>query len=330
MNKKVVVLGGGTGLSVILRGLKLFPIDITAIVTVSDDGGSTGELRKNFNIPALGDLRKVLVALSETEPLVEDLLQYRFKKVAGLKGHPTGNLLLAALLDITGNLADAVEALSKVLNIKGTILPLTEDKSILVAETKDGKIIEGESSITKAGCEINTIKYKEKPEVTKEAITAIEEADLVVMGIGSLYTSVIPNLLCPEICDAIKASAAKKLFISNIMTQHGETDKFKVSDFIKIAEQYVGDSFIDAIIVNNGRIDNHIKKRYAKTEKSTPVIFDKKNVEKYNAKIIEEDLVDIVEEKDWYNPKRTDKMIRHNSMKLSLLIFTYLISKKDN
>lgn len=329
MNKKVVVLGGGTGLSVLLKGLKKFPLDITAVVAVSDDGGSSGKLREEFNIPAIGDLRNVIISLSETEPLVESLLQYRFKTKSDLNGHPTGNLLIAALLDITGNLSEAVEALGKVLNIKGKILPFTEDKVTLVAHTKDNEIIEGESNITKSGKEIDYIEYKEEAKVTPEVLKALEDADLIVMGIGSLYTSIIPNLLCEKVKTTIKNSKAKKLFISNIMTEHGETDNFKVSDFLKIINSYVGENFLDVVISNNNSIDQKIKQRYKETELSEPVILDKENIKKLGIKLIEDNLVEIKEEKDIHNTKRTDKMIRHNSLKLAFLIFSYLMNEGD-
>ena len=208
--KKIVVLGGGTGLSTLLRGLKLFPIDITAVVTVADDGASSGRLREEFDTPAVGDLRNVLVALSEVEPLVEQLLQYRFKTSSDLNNHAMGNLLLTALFNITGNLTESLESLSKILNIKGRILPFTEDKPILMAYTKDGEVIEGESKITKAGKQIDYIKYKNEVKVTPEVIKAIKKADLVILGIGSLYTSIIPNLLNDEMKEALKKSKAKK------------------------------------------------------------------------------------------------------------------------
>jgi uncharacterized cofD-like protein len=203
MNKKVVVLGGGTGLSVLLSGLKELPLDITAVVAVSDDDSSTGRLRREFNIPALGDLRNVMISLSDAAPILKELLQYRFSTTSDLNGHPIGNLLLTALLDINGNLVDAISSLSKVLNIKGKVLPLTEDYVTLIAETEDGEIIEGESRITKAGKKIKKIYYKEQPKIVPEVIEAINEADLVILGIGSLYTSVIPNILCDEMKEAI-------------------------------------------------------------------------------------------------------------------------------
>ncbi len=316
MNKKVVVLGGGTGLSVILKGLREFPLDITAVVTVSDDDSSTGRLRKEFNIPAIGDLRNVMISLSEAEPILQDLLQYRFQTTSDLNGHPIGNLLLTALLDINGNLVDAISSLSKVLNLKGKVLPLTEDCVTLMAETEDGEIIEGESHITKAGKEIRKIYYKEEPEVVPEVIDAIMEADLVILGIGSLYTSVIPNILCDNIKKAIINSKAKKMYICNIMTEHGETDGFKVSDYINVLDKYIGQEFLDVVIANTKKVDTEILKRYKELEQSEEVLLDAENI---NTRIIKENLVVISEE----------KMVRHDPMRTAFLIFSYIIEQEE-
>ena len=209
MKKKVVVLGGGTGSSTLLRGLKEFPVDLTAIVSVCDDGNSTGILREEFSIPAVGDIRRVLVALSETEPLVMELFNYRFRTTSDLDGHTVGNLLLTASSEITGNLSDGIEALSKVFNLKGKVVPLTEDNVVLMGEMEDGSIVEGEHHITVSHKKIKRVFYKEEPVPTREAIKAIEEADLVLLSMGSLFTSIIPNLICDEIVNAIDRSKGK-------------------------------------------------------------------------------------------------------------------------
>ena len=315
--KKVVVLGGGTGLSVLLRGLKLFPVDITAVVTVADDGSSSGILREEFNMPAVGDLRNVLVSLSYVEPLVEQLLQYRFETYSDLNNHPMGNLLLAALFNITGNLTDSLEALSKILNIKGKVLPFTEDKAVLVAHTKDKQTIVGESNITKAGKKIDYIEYKNKVRVTKEVITSLEEADLIILGIGSLYTSVIPNLLSKEIKKTLINSKAKKMYICNIMTEHGETDDFNVSDCVKQLNKYVGKNFIDVVIANSKHIDTDIQEKYLE-ENSTPILIDEDNLKKMNVELIKEDLAII-----------KNNQVRHDHLKTALTIFNYLIKEED-
>lgn len=315
--KKVVVLGGGHGLSVLLSGLKLFPIDITAVVSVADDGASTGRLREEFNIPAVGDLRKVLVALSEVEPLVEELLEYRFNTNSDLSGHATGNLLLTALFNITGNLTESLTALSKILNIKGRILPFTEDNPILVAHTKNGEIIEGESKITKAFKQIDYVEYKNKVKATPEVIKALEEADLIIIGIGSLYTSVIPNLLDKRVAKVLKTSKAKKMYVSNIMTEHGETDNYSVSDCIKQINKYVDVPFIDVVLANNGEISDDILELY-KVEKSKPIPLDARELKKMNIKVISDNLVKIV-----------NNQVRHDNVRTALDIFTYINNSGD-
>ena len=288
--KKDVVLGGGTGLSVLLSGLKLFPIDITAVVSVADDGSSTGRLREEFNIPAVGDLRKVLVSLSEVEPLVEQLLEYRFNTVSDLNGHAMGNLMLAALFNITGNLTESLTSLSKILNIKGRVLPFTEDNAVLVAHTKEGEVIEGESKITKAFKHIDYVEYKKPVKATKNVLEALKKADLIIIGIGSLYTSVIPNLLDSNVVKEIKNSKAKKMYVSNIMTEHGETDGFNVSDCIKQINKYAGENIIDVVVANNGSIPKKIQKLYD-VEKAEPIKLDYDELKNMGIKVIENDFV---------------------------------------
>ena len=208
MNKKVVVLGGGTGMSCLIRGLKKFPLDITTVVSVCDDGRSTGRLRNEFNIPAVGDIRQILVSLSETEPLVEKLLNYRFNTTSDLNGHTVGNLLLTASSNITGNMSDGIETLGHVLNLKGRVLPLTEDNVTLMAKMQDGSIIEGEHSITEYNGKIEQVYYKEEPIINEAVLNAIKEADLIILSMGSLYTSIIPNLICKDIINEIDKSKA--------------------------------------------------------------------------------------------------------------------------
>ncbi len=316
--KKIVVLGGGTGLSVLLRGLKQFPLDITAIVTVADDGSSSGRLREEFDIFAVGDIRNVLVSLSEVEPLIEDLLQYRFNTDDSLNNHPMGNLLLTALYNITGNLTESLRSLSKIFNIKGTILPFTEDNPILVAHTKDGKIIEGESKITKAGKEIDYIEYKEKVKPTREVIKAIDEADLIIFGIGSLYTSIIPNLLSTEVVNSLINSKAKKMYVCNIMSEHGETDGYKVSDCIKKINSYVKDNMIDVVLVNSTEVPDEIKNRYLE-ETASQIEVDYDVLNNMNVEVIEDELLDINEVKE----------VRHNPYRTALAIFNYIVKELE-
>jgi len=310
--KNVVVIGGGTGLSTLLKGLKLFPMNITAIVTVADDGSSTGRLREEFDVPAVGDLRNVLVSLSEVEPLVGELLQYRFDTYSDLDKHAMGNLLLVALYNITGSLTLALESLSKILNIKGKVLPFTEDKAILMAVTKDGEIIEGESNITKAGKQIKYVKYKNKVTVTDTVLQAVNDADLIIVGIGSLYTSIIPNLLSPEMKKALNESKAKKMYICNIMSEHGETDGYKVSDCIKQINKYVSPDFIDVVLANNKIVPDHILDLY-KEENSAQILIDKENIKKLGVKLLTDDLLNT-----------ENNQARHDHIKTALSVFTYL------
>ena len=314
MNKKVVVLGGGTGLSTLLRGLKQFPVDITAIVSVCDDGSSTGILREEFNIPAVGDIRRVLVSLSETEPLVMELFNYRFKTTSDLDGHTVGNLLLTAASEVSGNLSDGIEALSKVLNLKGKVVPLTEDNVVLMAETKDGCIVEGEHHITVDKRAIKRVFYKDEPTPTNEAVEAIKEADLIILSMGSLFTSVIPNLICDKIVEAIDESNAKIMYVCNMMTQPGETDDFTVTDHVKMLNGYLGQRKVDLVIANKGKIAPNLAKKYENAEQKDAVIYDSKNFSSISAKVIGDDFVTVKNE-----------LVRHDVTKLGFHIFSYLL-----
>ena len=312
MKKKVVVFGGGNGLSYLLRGLKQFPMDLTAIVSVCDDGKSTGILREEFNVPAVGDIRRVLVSLSETEPLVEELFNYRFNTTSDLNGHTVGNLLLTAMREITGNLSDGIESLSKVLNLKGKVVPLTEDNVILMGEMEDGNIVEGEHHITIDNRKIKRVYYKEEPKATVEAIKAIEEADLIVFSMGSLFTSIIPNLICKEIIDSIDKSKADIMYICNIMTQPGETEDFTVSDHVKMLNSYLGKRKINVVLANSGKIDMSLAKKYETLEQKDPVIFDEDNLK--DIKVISDDFIMVA-----------NNMIRHNNLKLGFHVYSYLM-----
>ena len=309
MNNKVVVLGGGTGLSVLLSGLKKFPLDITAIVSVSDNGSSTGKLREEFNPPAVGDIRRVLISLSETEPLVEKLFNYRFHTTSDLNGHTIGNLILTATKEITGNLSDGIEALSKVFNLKGRVVPLTEDNVTLMAKMTDGTIVKGETEITASDKKIKKVFYEETPIITPLAIKEIREANIIVLSMGSIYTSIIPNLINKEIIDAIDNSNAKVMYVCNMMTQPGETDGFSVSDHVKLLNSYLGNKKIDKVLVNNKIIDKMILDKYQNEEQKDLVKIDYDNLK--DVTLIEDDYF-IVE----------DSRIRHDALKLAFSIFS--------
>ncbi len=314
MNKKVVVLGGGHGLSVLLKGLKQFPLDITAIVSVCDDGKSTGRLREEFNIPAVGDIRRVIVSLSETEPLFEELLNYRFETNSDLNGHALGNLLLTALTNITGNMSEGIQSLSKVLNLKGKVLPLTEDNVVLMAKMTDGTIIEGEHNITVAHKVIEKVYYKKEPKIVPEVLESIQEADLILLSMGSLFTSILPNLLCNEILSALDQCKAPILYISNLMTQPGETDNYTVSDHVRLLNQYLGKKKVQIVVANNGDVKKESIEKYAVLEQKDPVIFDKEKLNAMGLKIIEDNFIDT-----------TSGVIRHNVIKLAFHIFSLLM-----
>jgi len=319
MKRKVVVLGGGTGSSTLLRGLKEFPLDITAIVSVCDDGRSTGVLREEFNIPAVGDIRRVLVALSETEPLVMELFNYRFHTTSELDGHTVGNLLLTASSEITGNLSDGIEALSKVFNLKGKVVPLTEDNVVLMGEMADGTIIEGEHNITENTDAVKRVFYKEEPVPTREAIRALEEADLILLSMGSLFTSIIPNLICEEIVEAIDRSQGKIMYVCNMVTQPGETEDFKVSDHIRLINQYLGKRKVDVVIANDGEIDEAMARRYESLEQKDPVDLDLEATESLVERVIHDDYVTV-----------KNNLLRHNVLKLGMHIFGYLLEDKKD
>ena len=309
---KVVVIGGGTGLSTMLRGLKQYTSHITAIVTVGDDGGGSGKLREDLGMLPPGDIRNCILALADTEPLMEDLLQYRFTE-GSLKGQCFGNLFLAAMAGISENFEDAVQKMSSVLAVKGKVLPVTLDDMKLIAELENGEIIEGESKIPSEVIVRNTRikKIAIKPIDAKpleEAIKAINNADVIIMGPGSLYTSIIPNLLVKGIPEAICKSPAKKVYISNVMTQPGETDGFKVSNHLKVLMDYGVAENIDYVIANNGIIPPDIKEKYAR-ENAELVVLDYENINNLNVKIIEADLIKI-----------TKRYVKHNADKLAELI----------
>lgn len=312
--KKVVILGGGTGTSSVLRGLKYFPIDITAVITVSDNGSSTGRLRKEFSTPAVGDVRHVLSSLSTLPDEIKDIMEYRLSTYSELNGHALGNLILTSLLKETNSFKTSIEYLSKLLHVEHTVLPLSEDCLTLMGETTDGKIIEGEENITKANKEYKRIFYKENPHVFPEVFEKIKEADLIIISMGSLYTSVMPHLICPDVVDAIKSSPAKVMYICNAMTQPGETDNFTVNDHVQTLEKYLGKNTIDAVIATNTKVSNEVLNKYATEEQKDPVRIDYENIIKENYELLEGDLL-----------TTADGTIRHDSLKLSSIIFSYLM-----
>lgn len=253
---RVVVVGGGTGLPVILKGLRNQGVDITAVVTVADDGGSSGEIRKSITMAPPGDLRNVLVSLSDMPKLYEDIFQYRFKQEDSfLANHALGNLIIAAISEMRGSTYDAVQLLAKMMHVDGHIYPSSEKPLILHAVFQDGTTAVGESNIAKERKTIDHVfvtnqENEEEPTAARKVVTAILEADMIVMGPGSLFTSILPNVMIHEIGQAIQASEAEKVYICNIMTQKGETEHFTDADHVRVMHRHLGHQFIDTVLVN--------------------------------------------------------------------------------
>lgn len=288
---RVVVIGGGTGLSVMLRGLKTKTYNLTAVVTVADDGGSSGRIRQDLDIIAPGDLRNCLVALADKEGLMEKLFAHRFGGSGNLSGHSFGNLFIAALIEVLGDVEGAMDATSKVLKVRGKVIPSSADKILLNAELSDGTIVQGESQIPRAHGKIKRVfTTPEHPRAVQSAVDAIRDADAIVLGPGSLYTSIMPNLCIPDIAAAVRESKAKKIYICNVMTQPGETDGYSVADHVKAIERQAGAPVIDFVMANNGDVDPAILQKYAAAGQY-PVQIDKKEIHKTGATLIQADLV---------------------------------------
>lgn len=312
--KKIVLLGGGTGTSTVLRGLKYFPVDITAIITVSDNGRSTGRLRKEFSTPAVGDIRHVLSNLSTLPDDVKNVMEYRMSTYSDLNGHSMGNLILTAFYQETGSLKKSIENFSNLMKVEHTVLPLSEDCLTLMGETDDGEIIEGEEQITMANKHYKRIFYKENPHILPEVFDEIRNADLIILSMGSLYTSILPHLVCEDVAEAIHNSNAKKMYVCNAMTQPGETDNFGVSDHVNVLEKYIGKDTINSVIVSNTILPDEILKKYSSEEQKDLVKIDYENIKKAKYEILEDDLL-----------TTSDGTIRHDSLKLSSIIFSYLM-----
>ena len=316
MYKKVVVMGGGTGISYLLKGLKDFPVDITAVITVSDNGRSTGKLREEFHTPAVGDIRKVITNLSQIDEPIKEMMSYRFKTSSDLDGHAVGNLILTAMLEITGSLKESINHLSKLLDVRHTVLPISEDSDLtLMGEDEHGNVIEGEDQITHAHRHIQKIFYKNEPRVLPEVIDAIKKADLIIFSMGSLYTSILPNIICKDVQKALNNAKAPIMYLSNIVTQPGETDGFSVGDHVKLLNRYLDKKKVDVVIASNTKISEKMAKKYESEEQKDPVLIDYEELEKIGVELIEDDLM-IIDE---------DNTLKHNSLKLSSIIFSYLM-----
>ena len=306
---KVAVVGGGTGLSVLLTGLKQFTSNISAIVTVADDGGSSGRIREEFGMLPPGDIRNCLVALADAPVLMRDLFQFRFDTNSQLSGHSFGNLFITVMTQLTGDFEKAVKETSKVLALRGQVIPSTLDKVVLVAKHKDGTTTIGENKIPKTHRSIERVYLNpDKPQATPDAVKAIKEAQVIVLGPGSLYTSIIPNLLIGEISEAIALSDAVKVYVCNAMTQPGETDNYSASDHVRALLSHSHPKIIDYCIVNTAEIPQDILQRYIK-QKSHLVVNDRKKIEEMGYRVIEDDF-GVIE----------DTLIRHDPSKLAKIV----------
>lgn len=307
---KIVTIGGGTGLSVLLTGLKEYTSNISAIVTVADDGGSSGRLRQQFDILPPGDIRNCLVALADAPALMRDLFQFRFNAGSEFSGHSFGNLFITVMTRLTGDFEKAIKETSKVLALRGQVIPSTLDNVVLVAQHRDGSTTVGEDKIPKAQRPINRVTLSPlQPQATPDAIKAIEEAQVVILGPGSLYTSIIPNLLIKEIAEAIVSSSAIKVYVCNVMTQPGETDGYTASDHVRVIISHSHPRVLNYCIVNTGEIPQDVLKRYAQQD-SYLVVNDRKKIENMSYGVIEDDF-GVIE----------NGVIRHDPAKLARIIF---------
>lgn len=305
---RIVAIGGGTGLSVLLQGLKEYTSNTSAIVTVADDGGSSGRLRQEFDILPPGDIRNCLVALADAPSLMQELFQFRFDSSSELSGHSFGNLFITVMTKLTGDFEKAVKESSKVLAIRGQVIPSTLNNVSLGAHYKDGSTIEGEAAIPKNKRPIARVFLKPQEAcATPEALKAISEAQVIILGPGSLYTSVIPNLLIKELERAIAASSALKIYICNVMTQAGETEGYSAFDHIKAIIEHSSPKIIDSCIVNSTKIPKELLEKYS-LESSYPVNVDLQKIRQAGYRVIEDDIVNA---KDY---------VRHDSAKLARIV----------
>ena len=287
----VTVVGGGHGLSVLLRGIKQATSNVTAVVTVADDGGSSGRLREELGIIPPGDLRNCLVALADTEPLMEKLFQHRFGGKSELSGHSFGNLFIAAMTEVTGDVEKALKQSSKVLAVKGRVLPASKESVRLDAIMEDGSIVCGESHIPEVHKRIHRVKlFPEHVEAVQSSLDAIREASAVVLGPGSLYTSIMPNLLVEGIGDAICRTKATKIYICNVMTQPGETDGYTASMHVKAILDHAGRKAVDYVIVNDTEVPEELQRQYA-AQGSYPVVVDEPELKALGVGVIKADLI---------------------------------------
>jgi len=310
---KIVAIGGGTGMPQTLLGLKAYSSNISAVVTVADDGGSSGRLRRDFKILPPGDIRNCLVALAGSDTLMQNLFQHRFGRRGDLSGHSFGNLFLAAMSEVTGDFGQAIRESSRVLAIEGQVIPVTYNKNmVLRAQLEDGRVVEGQARIG-VSRKIKKLTLKGKaPEPTPEVIHAIRSADAILLGPGSLYTSILPNLLVKGVAEEIRAFRGPKIYICNVMTQPGETEGYAASDHLKALLDHAGGGIVNSVVANTGRISTKILRRYAR-EGSIPVLPDREALRKLGVAVVEADVV------------RSDDFVRHDSKKLGRILIRMIL-----
>ena len=309
---RIVAVGGGTGLPNVLYSLKHYTSNLTAVVTVADDGGSSGRLRRDFGTPPPGDIRNCIVALSDQETLLNDLFQYRFKGHGDLKGHSFGNLFITVMKEITGDFGRAVEESSRLFTTRGTVMPVTFEPMVLQAKLKDGRVLTGESLIPKGKSPIEKVMLKQRVKPNREVLRAILEADAIVLGPGSLFTSVIPNLLIPEVAERIALSRAVKIYVCNVMTQPGETDGYTVADHVRALFRHTGPGFVHYVIANKEEAPSTLLKKYADSGQQ-PVEVDEKGMEDLGVKLITTNLL------------HKEDFVRHSPFKLGRAIIRRLV-----
>ena len=311
--KKVVVFGGGTGISNLLSGLKLFPLDVTTVIAVSDNGSSTGVLKEELDIPAVGDIGKVLLSMANVDGDFVDLLRYRFSKEGSLHNHPVRNIMLAALIDTKGSLTEAAKYMAKILRVKGTVLPLTEEKVELVGIGESEEFF-GEESVSQNVKNIEKLAYDHEIHVGQEIKDAIRDADLIIFSPGSLYTSILPHLLSGEVVTAVNNANAPVMYVSNLVSQPGETDGYSVGDHIAVINKYLNGRKVDVVVANSGDVDTKIRQKYLDTEGKTIVPLTGVD----GIEVIADNIFSIEEER-----------IRHDALKTAYLIFSYLIRNSN-
>src|SRR6202051_3532549 len=326
---RVVALGGGTGLSVVLRGLKEYvsprgngsshyPIsDLAAVVTVTDDGGSSGRLRREYSVLPPGDIRNCMVALSQDEALLGRLFQYRFHEGRGLRGHSFGNLFLTALSHVTGDFSEAVRVSGEVLAIRGRIFPTTLENVSLEAVMADGKIVSGETRIAKCGKKIRRLRlHPRHVHPLPEVLEAIHKADMILIGPGSLYTSILPNLLVSGVAEAIEKSAATRVYVANLMTQPGETDRFSLADHVRVIYAHTRRKLFDWVVASNQPISLEVARRYSRRG-AQPVRVDLPELQRIGVRCLLDNLLE------------EHGVVRHNSQRLSQLLIEEFIERQS-